>query len=216
MTPSITEYCFARLALLTVLLLLFVPPLPAQNSGRGFVKAQAGTTLFGMESSLTAGGGFGVRLTEYLDLFAEAGTVQKVMTNKLQDELDSLASVFALEFDVPVGLSTKTPCQYGFFGSRITLPFQSVLVPFFEIVGGAARLTYGLRAEVAGFDLAPSVRQELGKLINAELMLAASAGVHLAATRRFGFDIACRYFRISTEAPAITGSQVCAGIVYRF
>ena len=215
MTPSITEYRFAKLALLTVLLLLFVPSLPAQNSGRGFIKGQAGTTLFGMESGLTAGGGFGVRLTEYLDLFAEAGAVQNVMTNKLQDELDSLASVFALEFDVPIDLNTKIPCQYGFFGSRFTVHSRSVITPFFEIGGGAARLTYDLRAEVAGIDLAPSVREEIGELINAELMLAASAGVHLAATRRFGIDIAYRYFRIFT-APAITGSQVYAGIVYRF
>ena len=216
MTPSITEYRFAKLALLTVLLLLFVPFLSAQNSGRGFIKGQAGTTLFGMESGLTAGGGFGVRLTEHLDLFAEAGTVQNVMTNKLQEELDALASVFALEFDIPIDLTTKIPCQYGFFGSRITVPIRSVITPFFEIGGGAARLTYDLRAEVAGIDLAPSVREEIGELINAELMLAASAGIHLAATRRFGIDIAYRYFRISTEAPAITGSQVYAGIVYRF
>ena len=216
MTPYISPFrCTAR-AVLSLLLFLSVPSLHAQNSGRGFIKAQAGTTLFGMESGLTAGGGFGVRLTEYLDLFAEAGTVQNVMTNKLQDELDSLASVFALEFDVPVSLSTKIPCQYGFFGSRITVPIRSVITPFFEIGSGAARITYDLRPEVAGIDLSPSVREEIGELVNAELMLTASAGVHLAATRRFGFDIACRYFRISTEAPAITGSQVCAGIVYCF
>lgn len=216
MTPCNSPFRCTALTVLSLLLFLSVPSLHAQNSGSGFIKAQAGTTLFGMEPGLTAGGGFGVRLTEYLDLFAEAGTVQNVMTNKLQDELDSLVSVFSLEFDVPVSLSTKIPCQYGFFGSRITLPFQNILVPFFEIGGGAARLTYDLRPEVAGIDLAPSVREEIGELVNAELMLTASAGVHLAATRRFGIDIAYRYFRISTEAPAITGSQVYAGIVYRF
>lgn len=216
MTPSITEYRFATLALLTVFLLLFVPSLPAQNSGRGFIKGQSGTTLFGMESGLTAGGGFGVRLTEHLDLFPEAGRVQNVMTNKLQEELDSLASVFALEFDIPVDLTTQIPCQYGFFGSRITVPIRSVFTPVFEIGGGGARLTYDLRAEVAGIDLAPTVREEISEFLNAELMLVASAGVQLAATRRFGIDIAYRDFRISTEAPAITGSQVYAGIVCRF
>ena len=216
MTPYISPFRYTALTVLSLLLFLSVSSLHAQNSGRGFIKGQAGTTLFDMESGLTAGGGFGVRLTEYLDLFAEAGTVQKVMTNKLQEELDSLASVFALEFDIPVDLTTKIPCQYGFFGSRITVPIRSVITPLFEIGGGAARLTYDLRAEVAGIDLTPSVREEIGKLINAELMLAATAGVHLAATRRFGIDIAYRYFRISTEAPAITGSQVYAGIVHRF
>ncbi len=216
MTPLIANPRFTAQAILALMLLLFIPSLAAQNSGRGFIKGQTGTTLFGMESGLTAGGSFGVRLTEHLDLFAEAGTVLNVMTNRLQEELDSLASVFALEFDIPVDLATQIPCQYGFFGSRISIPIRSVITPFIEIGGCAARLTYDLRAEVADIDLAPSVREEIGEILNAELMLAASAVVHLAATRRFGIDIAYRDFRISTEAPAITGSQVYAGIVYRF
>ena len=171
MTPSTLKPPLAQLAAIVAFSLLLTPTLTAQNSGRGFIKAQAGSTLFGSESNLTASGGFGVRITDYLDLFAEAGTVRNV-------------------------------CDFGFFGSRITMPIRSVITPFFEIGGGAGRV-------------APNLRTEL-QSVDTRLMLTASGGIHLAATRRFGFDIAYRYFRVSTDMPAITASQVYAGIVFRF
>ncbi len=157
-----------RCAALAALALVFSSALAAQNSGRGFVKAQAGTTLPGLDTGLAAGGGFGVRLTESLDLFAEAGTVQNV-------------------------------CEYGFFGARFTLPIRSVVTPFFEFGAGAGRL-------------APTFGTEQPS----NLKLTAAGGLHLAATRRFGFDFAYRYFRISTDRPGLAASQVYVGIVYRF
>ena len=78
MTHPKHKPALTRCAATAALLLLLLPSLDAQNSGRGFVKAQAGTTLPGLDTGLAAGGGFGVRLTESLDLFAEAGTVQNV------------------------------------------------------------------------------------------------------------------------------------------
>ena len=167
MTPSTLRPSPAHLAALAACLLLFAPVLAAQNSGRGFLKAQAGATLFSDTNSISAGGGYGVRLTSYLDLFTEAGTVLDV-------------------FD------------YGFIGSRVTLPLQSVITPFFEIGAGAGRL-------------APNLQQ-----VDTSFMLTSSGGVHLAATRRVGFDIAYRYFRILTSPYAVTRSQFYAGIVYRF
>ena len=168
MTHPKHKPALTRCASIAVLLLLLLPALAAQNSGRGFVKAQAGTTLLGLDTGLAAGGGFGVRLTESLDLFAEAGTVQNV-------------------------------CEYGFFGARFTLPIQSVVTPFFEFGAGAGRL-------------APTFGTEQPS----NLKLTAAGGLHLAATRRFGFDFAYRYFRISTDRPGLAGSQVYVGIVYRF
>ena len=146
--------------------LLFSPSLTAQNSGRSFVRGQAGTSFDNIGSSFTAADGFGVRLTEYLDLFAEAGMMQDV-------------------------------CDYGFFGACFMLPIRSVITLFFEI--GAARITPTLRVEQ------PS-----------NLKLTATAGAHLAATRRFGFDFAYCCFGISTDRPGLAGSQVHVGIVYRF
>ena len=174
-----------RCAVITALLLLFLPALSAQNSGRGFIKVQAGTTLSGSGSGLAAGGGFGVRLTDYLDLFAEAGTVQDV-------------------------------CEYGFFGARITLPIRSLITPFFEVGGGAGRLAPTLRTEQPSNNAAAQVQQGRSNPGDTHLKLTATGGIHLAATRRFGFDFAYRYFRISTDAPSLTGSQVYVGIVYRF
>ena len=72
MTPSTLKPSLARCAAIAAFSLLLTPALTAQNSGRGFVKAQAGSTLFRSESNLTASGGFGVRITDYFDLFAEA------------------------------------------------------------------------------------------------------------------------------------------------
>ena len=168
MTPPKHKPALTRCAAIAALLLLFSPALDAQNSGRGFVKAQAGTTLPGLDYGLAAGGGFGVRLTESLDLFAEAGTVREV-------------------------------CEYALIGARFTLPIRSVVTPFFEIGGGGARLAPHLQSEQPAF-----------------YKLAATGGLHLAATRRFGFDFAYRYFRISTGRPALAGSQAYVGIVYRF
>ena len=167
MTPITLKPSLAHLAALAACFLLFSPALSAQNSGRGFLKAQAGMTLFSDGGDVAAGGGFGVRLTSYLDLFAEAGTVLDVS-------------------------------DYGFIGSRVTLPLQSVITPFFEVGAGAGRLS-------------PYLQQ-----VDTSYMLTASGGVHLAATRRIGFDIAYRYFRILTSPDAVTRSQFYAGIVYRF
>ena len=164
LNPSLARY-FA----LAALTLLFTPSLTAQNSGRGFLKAHAGMTLLNDGGDVAAAGGFGVRLTSYLDLFTEAGTVLDVS-------------------------------DYGFIGSRITVPVESLITPFFEIGGGAGRLSPHLRRS---------------QQVDTNFMITASGGIHLAATRRFGFDFAYRYFRIFT-ATAIARSQFYAGVVYRF
>lgn len=167
MTPN---PALSRLAALAAISLLLTPALTAQNSGRGFLKAQAGSTFTNGEANLTASGGFGVRITDSLDLFAEAGTI-------------------------------RNTCDFGFLGSRITLPFRSVLTPFFEIGGGAGRI-------------APKRRSE-PQSEHTRFMLTASGGIHLAATRRVGFDFAYRYLRISANN-AVSRSLIYAGIVYRF
>ena len=76
MTLSTLKPSAPRLAAIAAILLLFTPSLSAQNSGRGFLKAQADSTFLNGEANLAASGGFGVRLNGSLDLFAEAGTVR--------------------------------------------------------------------------------------------------------------------------------------------
>ena len=181
MTPSTLQPSLARFATLTALALLISSSLSAQNSGRGFIKAQAGTTLFSDQYDLTASGGFGVRLTDYLDLFSEAGTVRNL-------------------------------CDFGFFGSRITMPVQNVITPFFEIGGGAGRIS---PQPVSTFATKPGTASSPVSSPT-HLMITATGGIHLAATRRFGFDFAVRYFRIFTDHNPLSRSQFHAGIVYRF
>ena len=216
MTSSKHNSILSRIVAFAALLLLFSPTLSAQNSGRGFVKAQAGTSFNNIGSSYSGGGGFGVRLTEYLDLFAEAGTIGDVMTPELQNELDAIATLAALEFQTPVELNATIPSQYGLIGARITIPVRSVVTPFFEIGGGAARYSLDLQTHIGGFNLTPLLREEFGEFVDARFMLSATAGAHLAVTNRLGFDFAYRYFRISTDSPSLAGSQLYAGIVYRF
>ena len=170
MTPLTLKATLSRYAAIAAFSLLLAPALTAQNSGRGFLKAQAGVTLLSNENDVAAGGGFGVRLTPYLDLFTEAGTVRDV-------------------------------CDYGFIGSRITMPIKSLITPFFEIGGGGGRLSPNLQHF---------------QQVDTHPMLTASGGIHLAATRRIGFDIAYRYFRIFTANNTLARSQLYAGIVYRF
>ena len=209
--PSLSHY-----AAFAALLLLFSPTLAAQNSGRGFIKGQAGATLGGITNGLSAGGGFGVRLTPYLDLFAEAGTLQDVRTKELQNDLDALSTLAAMEFSVPLNLNKPIPCQYGFIGSRITLPIRSVITPFFEIGGGAGRLDIQSPGFLPSFVLTHMVEQRISPYQDTHPLLAAGGGIHLAATRRFGIDIGYRFLRLFTDKPAISTSQVYAGIVYRF
>lgn len=216
MTPLTLKPSLAHLAALAACSLLFAPPLTAQNSGRGFVKAQAGTTFSNLTSGLSAGGGFGVRLTDSLDLFAEAGTLKDVMTPALRNELAATAAQISRDFSVPLELSGTLPAQYALIGSRVTIPLRSVVTPFFEVGGGAARLSYDLESSIGGVIHSPFFREDFRDLLEVSMMLSASAGAHLAVTRRFGFDFAYRYFRISSAAPGVSGSQVFVGIVYRF
>ncbi len=162
---------FSRYAALAAFSLLLTPALNAQNSGRGFLKAQAGSTFTNGEANLTASGGFGVRLNGSLDLFAEAGTI-------------------------------RNTCDFGLLGSRITLPLKSVVTPFFEIGGGAGRF-------------APHLRSKLQRM-DTRFMLTASGGIHLAATRRVGFDFAYRHVRFASGRPGFSTNLLYAGIVYRF
>ena len=216
MTLSRLRPSFAYPAALAAFSFLFTPALAAQNSGRGFIKAQAGSTLLSGESNLTASGGFGVRITGYLDLFAEAGTLQDVRTNELQSNLASLSTLAAEEFSVPLDLNRPISCQYGFFGSRITIPMRSVITPFFEIGGGAGRLDVQSPGFIPSFVLTYLVDQQINRYKKTHPLLAAGGGVHLAVTRRFGIDIGYRFLRVFTSKPAIIANQVHAGIVYRF
>ena len=172
MTPLTLKPALSRFTAITAFALLIIPSLAAQNSGRGFVKAQAGTTLSDFPSGLTAGGGFGVRLTSSLDLFAEAGTVRNV-------------------------------CEYALVGARFTMPLRSIVTPFFELGGGFGHLASPHRTLPDD----PS---------SSALLLTASGGVHLAISRRFGLDVAYRYFRVSSSVPAGPPGQLYVGIVYRF
>lgn len=171
MTPMTPKPALSRLAALAAFSLLLTPALTAQNSGRGFIKAQGGSTFTNGEANLTASGGFGVRLNGSLDLFAEAGTI-------------------------------RNTCDFGFLGSRITLPFRSVITPFFELGGGAGRTAARLRPELQS--------------VTTRFMLTASGGLHLAATRRVGFDFAYRHMRFASGRPGFSTNLISAGIVYRF
>lgn len=217
MTHSRHTSTHLRCAAVAALVLLLTPALAAQNSGRGFIKGQAGTSFDNIGSGFTAAGGFGVRLTESLDLFAEAGTMQDAMTPALRNELAAAAELISRDFTVPLELTGTLPAQYGLFGSRITVPLRSVVTPFFEIGCGAARLSYDLESSIGGVIHSPFFRDFFHReLLEVRFMLSASAGAHLAVTRHIGFDFAYRYFRISTDAPSLAGSQVYVGIVYRF
>ena len=198
MTPLQLQSCFARYATIAAFCLLLTPSLTAQNSGRGFVKAQAGSTLFSSETNLTASGGFGVRITDSLDLFAEAGTLQDVRTNELQNNLAALSTFAVEEFGVPLDLNKPITCQYAFFGSRITIPIKSVITPFFEVGGGAGRLGIQSPGFIPSFVLTYTVDQQINRYKNTHPLLAAGGGIHLAATRRFGIDIGYRFLRIFT------------------
>ena len=217
MTPSTLRPTPAHLAALAACLLLFTPALAAQNSGRGFLKAQAGATLGTVNTDLSGAGGFGVRLNSFADLFAEAGAINDVMTPKMQNELDSILALIALESGVPLQFSTKIPCQYSIFGARITIPFNSALTPFFEVGAGISRTSFSnLQARLHETDLSPLVRSELNEETFADFMFSGSAGIHVAVTRRFGIDVAYRYFRISTTPPAPIAGMIYSGIIYRF
>ncbi|MDE0165215.1 MAG: hypothetical protein OXL36_08980 [Bryobacterales bacterium] len=216
MTTSIWKLSLARSVAITAIALLLTPSLIAQNSGRGFLKAQGGATMGTLSSNPIASAGFGVRMTNYLDLFAEAGTLRDVRTKAVQNDLDALSHFAIDEFSIPLDLNHPIPCNYGFFGSRFTMPIRSLFTPYFEIGGGASRLDIQPPGFIPSFVLTYSVDQRIGRYKKTHPLLAAGGGVHLAATRRFGIDIGYRLLRIFTAKPAIITNQVYAGIVYRF
>ena len=203
-----------RCTVIVMLAVVMAPVMSAQE--RGFVRGLGGVTLGGAETSMTAGAGFGVRINRHLDVFAEAGLVQNVMTSGLQDELDSLAALFALEHGVPVDLGLRLPSQYGLIGSRFNMPTGSMVSPFVEIGGGAGRVDLDQRIEVLGIDFTPMVEEELGALEFTKLLLAGGAGIHISVTRKLGFDVGYRYHRIFTDNPAIAANLVYAALLFRF
>ncbi len=216
MNPSKRISAHFNTALIAVVFLLLTPSLSAQNSGRGFFKAHSGASLNSSGMNLTNAGGFGLRLTDFLDVYAEAGTMRDVITPALNNELAATANRITQNFNVPLELSGTLSAQYALIGSRVTVPLRSVVTPFFEIGGGAASLSYDIQSSIGGVVHSPFFREEFRDLLEVSMMLSASAGAHLAVTRRFGFDFAYRYFRISSSAPGVSGNQFYAGIVYRF
>lgn len=217
MTPNNCPFRFTSLAVLSLLLFLSIPPLPAQNSGRGFVKAQAGATLGTVNRNLASAGGFGVRLNSFADLFAEVGKINDVMTPAMQSQLNNQHDLLAEQAGIPLQLSSKFPSQYTLLGTRITIPLKSALNPFFEIGGSISRTSFSnVLALVHGVDVGPVFRPGSAKDTYADFMFSASAGVHIAVTRRFGIDVAYRYFRISTTPPAPIAAMIYSGIVFRF
>ena len=92
----------------------------AQAGGRGFIRGLGGVTLGGADTSMAGGGGFGVRLNKHLDIFAEAGVVENVLTTEIQDEIDAGSNLISALEGVPVNLDVKLPNQYGIAGFRVT------------------------------------------------------------------------------------------------
>ncbi len=217
MTSTTPKPAPARYAALAAFLLLLTPALTAQNSGRGFLKAQGGATFGTINTDPAGAAGFGVRINGFADLFAEAGAINDVMTPRMKDELDAILALLSLDLGYPVSFDTKVPVQYAIFGSRFTVPFKSALTPFFEVAGGISRTSFSnVEALISGIDVSPVVRSEISQETFADFMFSASAGVHIAVTRRFGIDVGYRYFRISTDPPAPIAGMFYTGIVYRF
>ena len=205
-----------RCTAIGVLIVVLTPPLYAQFGEKGFVRGLGGATLGGAATSVSGGGGFGVRINRHLDVFAEAGVAQDTTTTEIKDEIDSLSSLFALEYGVPIDLSLKLPSQYGFIGSRINMPTGGGVSPFVEVGAGGARVDLDQRIEVLGIDFTHMVEEEFGTLEFTKLLLAAGIGISIAANRRVSFDVGSRYPRIFTDDPAITTSLVYVGVIWRF
>ena len=203
-----------RCTVIVMLAALVAPVLCAQE--RGFVRGLGGVTLGGAETGMAGGAGFGVRISRYLDIFAEAGMFEDVRTQELQNDLATLSTFAVEEFSVTLDLNKPIPCQYGFFGSRVNMPTGSVVSPFVEIGGGGGRLDIPSPDFIPSFVLTYMVDQRIDRYKNTHPLLAAGAGIHLAATRKLGFDVGYRYQRIFTDEPAIATNLVYVALLFRF
>ena len=208
---SIRLYLIAAFSLL----LLTPPSLTAQNTGRGFVKAQLGSTLLGSHNSFTGTGGFGVRLNSSLDLFTEAGILLDARDQKISDDLAHLTSL-SQDFGASLNLNRTVPARYVIFGPRFTAPIKSVITPFFELGGGAAALTFDDPGFIPSFVVTVTVNDYLSRYRQPRPLVVAGGGIHLAVSTRFGIDIGFRRFHIFAPQSAITNFQAYSALVYRF
>lgn len=216
MTTSTLAPFRSFLITVTALCLLIPASLPAQNSGCGFIKAQAGSTVLGTSNSLVAAAGFGLRLNRSMDLFAEAGTLSDARDHELTQRLTDLSAFANNELGIPLDLDRPASSRYVLFGARITVPLKSVFNPFFEIAGGAASLSLRRPGFIPSFVLTEIVNNSLSPYYKPHPLLSLSGGAHLAVTQSFGIDIGMRHFRGFTQQNTLSSNQLFAGIVYRF
>jgi hypothetical protein len=189
----------------------------AQDTPGGFVGALGGLTFGTVTSGAVAGQG-GVEVAPGLFVIGEVGYMRNVLPKELRDEIDEMADLLSLIYEVPVDVRMSVPAVYGFGGLRWT-PGAGAIVPFVEGGVGVGHISLRIdEADVMGVDFSELIEDELdGDDTNAtKFLVALGGGVTVRPSRSLAVDLGFRYTRIATEDPVINSSMAYGAVKVGF
>jgi opacity protein-like surface antigen len=181
--------------------------------GRLFVGAFGGLTATGAATDAAGAGRAGVTITRRLVLFGEGGRMRNVLPpNRTIGMERAVAGVYLKAPDTPVSVEAAYPMNYGLGGARLL-----VRSFFFEGGFGAASVHTRLdKVVVNGTDTTAAYLSSLstGPDLGSQTvsLLAFGGGLNKSLAGPVSLDLAYRYTRINTFAPAVNSNMAYVGL----
>jgi hypothetical protein len=209
-----------RVALLVAVIACVSTPAAAQVVEGGYVAGTLGVNVAG-KGSVLAGAEVGGRVANKMDLFAELGWVADLPTATRDGSAGTIAGAISAQTGQTVTFDATTPTMYFGVGARYFLSPRYGVHPFFEGVGGFARVKQDVSFIVGGTDVTSNI-SDFGVTLGEDLAGTTTVGtVGIGAGARLAreswhLDVGYRYTRLFTDSKGTNSNRVSATVAYRF
>jgi opacity protein-like surface antigen len=189
----------------------------ASAQERGFIRGLGGVTVGTAETDAIYSGSVGVNIGPVVQIVGEVGRMQNVLSKDLQADLNDFADFISGQSGANVRIDVTVPALYATGGVRINAPSGKVR-PFVEGSVGFARLTFNVKAAVAGIDISDEVKESaVGDDDNeTDLLISLGGGVSIPIASATAVEIGYRYGRVLVEDSGLNTNTAYGAISFKF
>jgi hypothetical protein len=153
-------------------------------------------------------------------IFGEGGRMQNILPNKVSDEVERAAALYAASLGGKHSVSSQADASYGMVGFRRAMRDVSGANTFVEVGVGMAHVTSKISATLRGTttgDISSGVKTAFTTATpENKALVSLGGGFVLGVKKSTAVEVGARYIRIFTDAEAVNMSNIFGGFRFGF